>query len=141
MTRHGKPLVALVSAADLERLEALQEPTGEQAASSVSRVRDTTAAPAEPRRFGIAAEHRGGAELVLGEAQGIARYGVPRSAAVFREAGLRCPGRGGRSGRRGGGRRGRVWRSWSRGTVGRDVRARGCPDASGGRGRLRCPVR
>ncbi|MFC8872170.1 type II toxin-antitoxin system Phd/YefM family antitoxin [Streptomyces sp. NPDC057148] len=60
VTRHGKPLVALVSAADLERLEALQEPAGDQVVTSVSRLRDTTAsAPGEPRRFGIAAEHRG----------------------------------------------------------------------------------
>ncbi|MEU3898668.1 type II toxin-antitoxin system Phd/YefM family antitoxin [Streptomyces sp. NPDC045251] len=59
VTRHGKPLVALVSAADLERLEALREPAGDQVVTSVSRVRDTASAPGEPRRFGIAAEHRG----------------------------------------------------------------------------------
>ncbi|MFI8950412.1 type II toxin-antitoxin system Phd/YefM family antitoxin [Streptomyces sp. NPDC053750] len=60
VTRHGKPLVALVSAADLERLEDLQEPSGDQVATAVSRVRDTAAsAPREHRRFGIAAEHRG----------------------------------------------------------------------------------
>ncbi|MEG3628088.1 type II toxin-antitoxin system Phd/YefM family antitoxin [Streptomyces poriticola] len=63
VTRHGKPLVALVSAADLERLEEGPEPPGEQVATSVSGVRDATAAPRErPRqRFGIAAEHRGAA--------------------------------------------------------------------------------
>ncbi|GGQ21336.1 type II toxin-antitoxin system Phd/YefM family antitoxin [Streptomyces mutabilis] len=60
VTRHGKPLVALVSAADLERLEAPQEPAGDQAATSVSRVGDTAvSAPREGHRFGIAAEHRG----------------------------------------------------------------------------------
>ncbi|MGW3204883.1 type II toxin-antitoxin system Phd/YefM family antitoxin [Streptomyces sp. NPDC001135] len=71
VTRHGKPLVALVSAADLERLDALDEPaeeqaegqTGEQAGerviSSVSGVREAGSVPREQRRFGIAAEHRG----------------------------------------------------------------------------------
>ncbi|CAL9285862.1 MULTISPECIES: type II toxin-antitoxin system Phd/YefM family antitoxin [Streptomyces] len=60
VTRHGKPLVALVSAADLERLEQLQEPAGDQVVTSVSRVRDAAAgAPRERHRFGIAAEHRG----------------------------------------------------------------------------------
>ncbi|MES9524873.1 type II toxin-antitoxin system Phd/YefM family antitoxin [Streptomyces capoamus] len=58
VTRHGKPLVALVSAADLERLDALDEPAGEQVISSVSRVRETGSAPPERQRFGIAAEHR-----------------------------------------------------------------------------------
>ncbi|MEV6167361.1 type II toxin-antitoxin system Phd/YefM family antitoxin [Streptomyces sp. NPDC051954] len=59
VTRHGKPLVALVSAADLERLEQLQEPADEQVISSVSAVRELAAAPRERQRFGIAAEHRG----------------------------------------------------------------------------------
>ncbi|MFJ5265349.1 type II toxin-antitoxin system Phd/YefM family antitoxin [Streptomyces sp. NPDC088387] len=59
VTRHGKPLVALVSAADLERLEELQEPAEEQVIGSVSTVREVAAAPREPRRFGIVAEHRG----------------------------------------------------------------------------------
>lgn len=60
VTRHGKPLVALVSAADLERLDALDQPEEEQQViSSVSRVHDSASAPAERRRFGIAAEHRG----------------------------------------------------------------------------------
>ncbi|GGZ45812.1 type II toxin-antitoxin system Phd/YefM family antitoxin [Streptomyces bluensis] len=58
VTRHGKPLVALVSAADLERLE---EPasTEEPVIRSVSGVRDAASAPRERQRFGIAAEHRG----------------------------------------------------------------------------------
>ncbi|MER6012472.1 type II toxin-antitoxin system Phd/YefM family antitoxin [Streptomyces bluensis] len=58
VTRHGKPLVALVSAADLERLE---EPasTEEPVIRSVSGVRDVASAPRERQRFGIAAEHRG----------------------------------------------------------------------------------
>lgn len=65
VTRHGKPLVALVSAADLERLDALDEPAEEQTAgegqviSSVSGVREVTPAARDRQRFGIAAEHRG----------------------------------------------------------------------------------
>ncbi|MGW0881449.1 type II toxin-antitoxin system Phd/YefM family antitoxin [Streptomyces sp. NPDC002671] len=63
VTRHGKPLVALVSAADLERLDALDgadDPAEEQVISSVSRVREGASAPRErQQRFGIAAEHRG----------------------------------------------------------------------------------
>ncbi|MFF4585917.1 type II toxin-antitoxin system Phd/YefM family antitoxin [Streptomyces sp. NPDC001388] len=61
VTRHGKPLVALVSAADLERLDELDRPAEEQVISSVSAVREVGSAPRERRRFGIAAEHRGGA--------------------------------------------------------------------------------
>ncbi|MER6329194.1 type II toxin-antitoxin system Phd/YefM family antitoxin [Streptomyces sp. NPDC001034] len=62
VTRHGKPLAALVSAADLARLDALDaadEPGEEQIASSVSHVRDVPSAPRERQRFGIAAEYRG----------------------------------------------------------------------------------
>ncbi|MEU4468163.1 type II toxin-antitoxin system Phd/YefM family antitoxin [Streptomyces sp. NPDC024017] len=61
VTRHGKPLVALVSADDLRRLEESQdlaEVTEEQVISAVSTVREVASAPGEPRRFGIAAEHR-----------------------------------------------------------------------------------
>ncbi|MEU3413720.1 MULTISPECIES: type II toxin-antitoxin system Phd/YefM family antitoxin [unclassified Streptomyces] len=61
VTRHGKPLVALVSAADLERLDALDEAgeTGEERViSSVSAVGEAGAVPRERQRFGIAAEHR-----------------------------------------------------------------------------------
>ncbi|MFE3648544.1 type II toxin-antitoxin system Phd/YefM family antitoxin [Streptomyces sp. NPDC059122] len=62
VTRHGKPLVALVSAADLERLEELgrQEAAAEQeqVIRTVSSVRDLQSAPGERQRFGIAAEHR-----------------------------------------------------------------------------------
>ncbi|MEU0740277.1 type II toxin-antitoxin system Phd/YefM family antitoxin [Streptomyces sp. NPDC006134] len=70
VTRHGKPLVALVSAADLERLEALREQdrgperaqeqaqAQEQVISAVSSVREVPSAPRERQRFGIAAEHR-----------------------------------------------------------------------------------
>ncbi|GGY54624.1 type II toxin-antitoxin system Phd/YefM family antitoxin [Streptomyces xanthochromogenes] len=58
VTRHGKPLVALVSAADLEKLEA-EGQEEEQVITSLSSVRHLpAAAPVEPRRFGIAAEHR-----------------------------------------------------------------------------------
>ncbi|MFD0313502.1 type II toxin-antitoxin system Phd/YefM family antitoxin [Streptomyces flavalbus] len=61
VTRHGKPLVALVSAADLERLEERRpEPTAdEQVVSSVSGVREVPTTPRERQRFGITAEHRG----------------------------------------------------------------------------------
>ncbi|MYS95094.1 MULTISPECIES: type II toxin-antitoxin system Phd/YefM family antitoxin [Streptomyces] len=62
VTRHGKPLVALVSADDLRRLDETQElvePAEEQVISAVSTVRDVASAPRERQRFGIAAEHRG----------------------------------------------------------------------------------
>jgi prevent-host-death family protein len=58
LTRHGKPLVALVSAADLERLQELELPEEEQVISTVSAVRPAASATGERRRFGIAAEHR-----------------------------------------------------------------------------------
>ena len=59
VTRHGKPLVALVSAADLERLDELDRPAEEPVIRSVSAVREVASAPREHQRFGIAAEHRG----------------------------------------------------------------------------------
>jgi len=59
VTRHGKPLVALVSAADLERLEESHEAVEEQVISAVSTVREVASAPREQQRFGIAAHHRG----------------------------------------------------------------------------------
>ncbi|QHC14327.1 type II toxin-antitoxin system prevent-host-death family antitoxin [Streptomyces sp. GF20] len=67
VTRHGKPLVALVSAADLERLEAAasQAAAGEPAEaeeiiSIVSRLGNgaTGAGWSEPERYGLTAEHR-----------------------------------------------------------------------------------
>ncbi|MFI9723161.1 type II toxin-antitoxin system Phd/YefM family antitoxin [Streptomyces sp. NPDC052396] len=58
VTRHGKPLVALVSAADLRRLEEGPEAGEEQVISTVSTVRSLSSAPGEPGRFGIAAQHR-----------------------------------------------------------------------------------
>ncbi|MEL5953931.1 type II toxin-antitoxin system Phd/YefM family antitoxin [Streptomyces sp. CLV115] len=58
LTRHGKPLVALVSAADLERLEKGEAAAEEQVISSVSSLGSSVSAPGERRRFGIAAEHR-----------------------------------------------------------------------------------
>ncbi|KJK37971.1 prevent-host-death protein [Streptomyces variegatus] len=63
VTRHGKPLVALVSADDLRRLEEIQEFTEtaeEQVITAVSTVREAASSPGEPQRFGIAAEHRRG---------------------------------------------------------------------------------
>lgn len=63
VTRHGKPLVALVSAADLRRLEELDQAevaAEEEVISTVSSVRQLpSSAAGERRRFGIAAEHRG----------------------------------------------------------------------------------
>lgn len=62
VTRHGKPLVALVSAADLEQLEQLADPADlpeEQVISAVSSVREVASAPRERQRFGIAAERTG----------------------------------------------------------------------------------
>jgi prevent-host-death family protein len=58
VTRHGKPLVALVSAADLERLEKEQEAAEEQVVSSVSSLGSVASASGEQGRFGLAAEHR-----------------------------------------------------------------------------------
>ena len=61
VTRHGKPLVALVSAADLARLAELDAAAveEEQVITAVSTVREVPSAPREHQRFGIAAEHRG----------------------------------------------------------------------------------
>ncbi|WP_405809166.1 type II toxin-antitoxin system Phd/YefM family antitoxin [Streptomyces sp. NBC_01520] len=60
VTRHGKPLVALVSAADLQRLESDEvEAVEEQVIRSVSSTGSATSAPGERRSVGIAAEHRG----------------------------------------------------------------------------------
>lgn len=59
LTRHGKPLVALVSAADLQRLHDLDAATEEPVISTVSSFGSRASATGERRRFGIAAEHRG----------------------------------------------------------------------------------
>ncbi|MEU2656816.1 type II toxin-antitoxin system Phd/YefM family antitoxin [Streptomyces sp. NPDC007325] len=65
VTRHGKPLVGLVSAADLERLEKLEAETQDTPVESVIRSLSETgvagglgSAASEQRRFGIAAHHR-----------------------------------------------------------------------------------
>jgi len=58
VTRHGKPLVALVSAADLEKLEAIRAAEDEPVISSVSSVGGLTSAPGEQRSFGLAAHHQ-----------------------------------------------------------------------------------
>ncbi|GAA3735845.1 type II toxin-antitoxin system Phd/YefM family antitoxin [Streptomyces tremellae] len=60
VTRHGKPLVALVSAADLDFLESAEEGTGERVTRSVSTVREVPSAEGERPRFGIAAHHTSG---------------------------------------------------------------------------------
>ncbi|MDQ1012256.1 prevent-host-death family protein [Streptomyces sp. V4I23] len=57
VTRHGKPLVALVSAADLERLESEREAAEEQVIRSVSSLGSSSSAAGERGRFGLAAEH------------------------------------------------------------------------------------
>lgn len=61
VTRHGKPLVALVSAADLERLESLKSEEAaaaqEHVIASVSVIRSVTSAPGERADFGIVAKH------------------------------------------------------------------------------------
>ncbi|CAL9601036.1 type II toxin-antitoxin system Phd/YefM family antitoxin [Streptomyces sp. enrichment culture] len=65
VTRHGKPLVALVPAGDLRRLEELEreaetaEEAGEPVVSTLSGVRRVASAPGEQHRFGITAEHSG----------------------------------------------------------------------------------
>ncbi|MFJ6866499.1 type II toxin-antitoxin system Phd/YefM family antitoxin [Streptomyces termitum] len=65
VTRHGKPLVALVSAADLERLEKMEAAAAEVADELVIRSLSGTrlsgglgSAAGEQHRFGIAAHHR-----------------------------------------------------------------------------------
>jgi prevent-host-death family protein len=62
LTRHGKPLVALVPAADLDRLEGVSEPTGDRQSQIVrlgSEVSSSGAAASpSPRRLDIAAERR-----------------------------------------------------------------------------------
>ncbi|MFJ3583521.1 type II toxin-antitoxin system Phd/YefM family antitoxin [Streptomyces sp. NPDC090127] len=57
VTRHGKPLVALVSAADLEKLEADREGAEGPTGSALSEVHSLTSAPGEQGRFGLAARH------------------------------------------------------------------------------------
>ncbi|QHY94135.1 hypothetical protein SSPS47_03200 [Streptomyces sp. S4.7] len=61
VTRHGKPLVALVSAADLERLESLKSEEAaaaeERVIASVSAIRPVTSASGERADFGIVAKH------------------------------------------------------------------------------------
>ncbi|MFI6938881.1 type II toxin-antitoxin system Phd/YefM family antitoxin [Streptomyces sp. NPDC050418] len=60
VTRHGKPLVALVSAEDLAELESGAEPRGEESVvGAVTHVRPGETVSGEQQRFGIVAEHRG----------------------------------------------------------------------------------
>lgn len=65
VTRHGRPLVALVSAADLERLEALAAPSEEPAEASEEEIVSTVSTlgshgstTGEPGRFGLAARYQ-----------------------------------------------------------------------------------
>jgi prevent-host-death family protein len=55
VTRHGKPLVALVGADDLRRLEQSERPVEEGVVSTVSLVAGRSSADGERPRFGIAA--------------------------------------------------------------------------------------
>lgn len=59
VTRHGKPLVALVSAADLERLEeaAGAPEAAEEIIRSVSSFGTASSGSPDRGRFGLAAEH------------------------------------------------------------------------------------
>ncbi|MFJ3640133.1 type II toxin-antitoxin system Phd/YefM family antitoxin [Streptomyces sp. NPDC090108] len=60
LTRHGKPLVALVSAADLERLESAtreRERDQDQVIGTVSVVLDARSPQAERNQFGLTAEY------------------------------------------------------------------------------------
>ncbi|WP_432031562.1 type II toxin-antitoxin system Phd/YefM family antitoxin [Streptomyces antibioticus] len=57
VTRHGKPLIALVSAADLERLDALDTPVEERAVTAVSAAHEAVSASRDHHRFGLTAEH------------------------------------------------------------------------------------
>ncbi|MGW0539061.1 type II toxin-antitoxin system Phd/YefM family antitoxin [Streptomyces griseoincarnatus] len=59
VTRHGKPLVALVSADDLRRLEETEGAADEPVISTVAGLHEVPSAPREHGRFGIAAERRG----------------------------------------------------------------------------------
>lgn len=59
LTRHGKPLVALVTAPDLERLEQDETQPEDEVISTVSSVGGLPSAAGERQRFGIAAQHNG----------------------------------------------------------------------------------
>lgn len=62
VTRHGKPLVALVSAADLRRLEEIERADEERVITTVSVVGAAASAAGERRhQFGIAARRPAGA--------------------------------------------------------------------------------
>ena len=62
LTRHGKPVAALVSAADLARLRALDElPPGGRSVGYVAPApvpQPPVTQPSAPRRLDIAAQHR-----------------------------------------------------------------------------------
>jgi prevent-host-death family protein len=58
VTRHGRPLVALVSAADLERLQEGSAAAEDGVISTLSTVRESSSAPGERQRFGITKKHR-----------------------------------------------------------------------------------
>lgn len=60
VTRHGKPIVALIAAADLDRLEEAdqQQPAPVVRLSRDALDRPVRSEPQAPRRLDIAAEHR-----------------------------------------------------------------------------------
>jgi prevent-host-death family protein len=59
LTRHGRPVAGLVSAADLARLAELDQPVG---GGTVGYAPPASAPPASPRRFDVAARHDPGAD-------------------------------------------------------------------------------
>jgi prevent-host-death family protein len=59
VTRHGKPIVALVAPAELERLEQAAAAPEEVVVTTTYQADPAGSAPGERRRFGIAAQHRG----------------------------------------------------------------------------------
>ena len=59
LTRHGRPVAALVGAADLERLEAADRGDAAEVAEQLSASRPLSAAPPPPpSRYDVAAQHR-----------------------------------------------------------------------------------
>ena len=58
LTRHGRPVAALVAAADLELLEAADRGDAAEVAEQLSASRPLSAAPPPPSRYDVAAQHR-----------------------------------------------------------------------------------
>jgi prevent-host-death family protein len=64
LTRHGRPVAGLVSAADLARLAELDQPVGGGTVGYAppASAPPASAPPASPRRFDVAARHDPGAD-------------------------------------------------------------------------------